>query len=117
MAERSSAGWASGKKAPSDARAASGVPPQFLDAITGTDCLELLPQLPAESIDCLLTDPPYGISLDEWDVLHQNTNSALLGQSPAQIGKSGFRRRGKPINGWRAADRQIPREYQAFMER
>jgi site-specific DNA-methyltransferase (adenine-specific) len=97
--------------------AAPQVPAPYLDAITAADCLELLPQLPAESIDCLLTDPPYGISLDEWDVLHDNTNSALLGQSPAQVGKSAFRRRGKPINGWRAADREIPREYQAFMER
>ena len=107
---------ASGKKPPITAESLR-VPPAFLDAITGADCLDLLPQLPAESIHCLLTDPPYGISLDEWDVLHDNTNSALLGQSPAQLGKSAFRRRGKPINGWRASDRQIPREYQAFMER
>lgn len=96
---------------------AEPVPASLLDQVTQADCFELLARLPAESIDCLLTDPPYGISLDEWDVLHQNTNSALLGQSPAQRGKSGFRRRGKPINGWRAADREIPREYQAFMER
>jgi site-specific DNA-methyltransferase (adenine-specific) len=93
------------------------VPEALLDRVTLADCFELLPQLPGESIDCLLTDPPYGISLDEWDVLHENTNSALLGQSPAQRGKSAFRRRGKPINGWRAADRDIPREYQAFMDR
>lgn len=93
------------------------VPEPLLDRVTQADCLELLPQLPAESIDCLLTDPPYGIGLDAWDVLHHNTNSALLGQSPAQQGKSAFRRRGKPINGWRAADRDIPREYQAFMQR
>src|SRR4051794_40880342 len=98
------------KKGPSPAVAANAVPAQFLDVITAADCLDLLPQLPTESIDCLLTDPPYGISLDEWDVLHDNTNSALLGQSPAQLGKSAFRRRGKPINGWRVADRQIPRE-------
>ncbi len=95
----------------------SGVPDHLLDRVTLGDCLERLPQLPEASIDCLLTDPPYGISLDEWDVLHPNTNSALLGQSPAQRGKSGFRRRGKPINGWCAADRDIPREYQGFMQR
>ncbi len=95
----------------------TAIAPQLVDAVTAADCLDWLPQLPAESIHCLLTDPPYGISLDQWDVLHDNTNSALLGQSPAQIGKSAFRRRGKPINGWSSADRQIPREYQAFMDR
>ena len=51
------------------------------------------------------------MGLDDWDVLHDNTNSALLGQSPAQAGKSAFKRRGKPINGWSQADRNIGREY------
>ena len=64
------------------------------------------------SIDLFLSDIPYGINLDEWDVIHKNTNSALLGQSPAQLGKSGFRKRGKPINGWNQADRSIGKEYQ-----
>ena len=84
----------------------------FLNTITHGNCLDYLPQLGDQSIDCLLSDIPYGISLDEWDVLHDNTNSALLGQSPAQMGKSGFKRRGKPIQGWSAADRNIPKEYQ-----
>jgi len=61
-----------------------------------------------------LSDIPYGISLDDWDVLHNNTNSALLGQSPAQVGKSGFKRRGKPINGWSQADRNMGKEYQQW---
>ena len=78
------------------------------------DCTAHLPQLPPDSIHLCLSDIPYGINLAPWDVLHNNTNSALLGQSPAQVGKSGFKRRGKPINGWNAADRQIPREYQAW---
>ncbi len=76
--------------------------------------MEHLPQLPPDSIHLCLSDIPYGINLAPWDVLHHNTNSALLGQSPAQIGKSGFKRRGKPINGWNAADKQIPKEYQAW---
>lgn len=87
---------------------------EFLDTITLGDCLEYLPKLPDDSIDCFLSDIPYGISLDEWDVLHNNTNSALLGQSPAQIGKSGFKRRGKPIRGWSSADKNIPKEYQEW---
>lgn len=28
------------------------------------DCLELLPTLPAESVDCVITDPPYGLNYD-----------------------------------------------------
>ena len=41
-----------------------------------------------------------------------NTNSALLGKSPAQE-RSGtvFKNRGKPLNGWSQADKNIPIEY------
>jgi site-specific DNA-methyltransferase (adenine-specific) len=87
---------------------------RFINTITSGDCLTYIPQLADGSIDCVLSDIPYGISLDEWDVLHQNSNSALLGQSPAQVGKNGFKRRGKPIRGWSSADRLIPHEYEAW---
>lgn len=87
---------------------------ELLNKVTVGDALALIPELEDNSIHCCISDIPYGISLDEWDVLHQNTNSALLGQSPAQRGKSGFKRRGKPIRGWSEADRSIPREYQAW---
>ena len=40
-----------------------------------------------------------------------------MGQSPAQVGKSAFKRRGKPINGWSRADRNIGREYQQWCQR
>ena len=86
--------------------------PNYLNDVTAGDALELIPSLPDNSVHCCISDIPYGINLDEWDVLHKNTNSALLGQSPAQRGKSGFKRRGKPIRGWSEADRSIPREYQ-----
>jgi site-specific DNA-methyltransferase (adenine-specific) len=69
-----------------------------------------------DSIELFLSDIPYGISLDDWDVLHDNTNSALLGQSPAQVGKSAFKKRGKPINGWSQADRNIGLEYQRWCQ-
>src|SRR5665213_153136 len=85
-----------------------------LDKIIMGNCMEHLPKLPCDSIHLCISDIPYGINLAEWDVLHSNTNSALLGQSPAQAGKSGFKRRGKPINGWNANDRQIPREYEEW---
>lgn len=85
---------------------------QFINQIHLGDCRTYLPQLPEQSIHLFLSDIPYGIGLDDWDVLHQNTNSAYLGQSPAQEGKSGFKRRGKPIRGWSSADRNIGREYE-----
>ncbi|HOT90938.1 MAG TPA: site-specific DNA-methyltransferase [Anaerolineae bacterium] len=84
----------------------------YLDKITLADCREHLSLLADNSIDLFLSDIPYGINLDDWDVLHNNTNSALLGQSPAQVGKSAFKRRGKPINGWSQADRNIGKEYE-----
>ena len=65
----------------------------------------------------LTSDIPYGINFNAWDVLHNNSNSGLLGQSPAQVGKPGFVRRGKPIQGWSAADRNIPNEYQDWCTR
>jgi len=86
----------------------------YLDKITLADCREYLPLLADNSVELFLSDIPYGISLDEWDVLHNNTNSALLGQSPAQIGKPAFKRRGKPINGWSQADRNMGKEYEEW---
>ena len=67
------------------------------------------------SIHLILSDIPYGIGADAWDVLHNNTNAAFLGTSPAQA-KAGavFKHRGKPLNGWSEADRQIPLEYQRW---
>ena len=87
---------------------------KYLNRITFGDCIDHIPHLTDDSIDLFLSDIPYGISLDDWDVLHNNTNSALLGKSPAQEGKTGFKRRGKPINGWSQADRNIGMEYQEW---
>jgi len=83
----------------------------YTNKIINDDCINHLKNLENNSIDLVLSDIPYGISLDEWDVLHKNTNSALLGSSPAQAGKSGFKRRGKPLNGWNNADRNRGKEY------
>ena len=84
----------------------------MLDDIFLGDCRNLIQQLDNESIDLILSDIPYGISFDSWDVLHDNKNSALLGTSPAQE-KSGkvFKSRGKPLNGWSEDDKKIPLEY------
>lgn len=45
------------------------------------------------------------------DILHNNTNSSLLGTSPAQKQSSVFKKRGKPLNGWSEADKNMPIEY------
>lgn len=76
------------------------------------DSIEAVKDIRTESTHLILSDIPYGIGADEWDVLHDNTNSAYLGTSPAQA-KAGavFKKRGKPINGWSEADREIPKQY------
>lgn len=88
-----------------------------LDTVSVADGISTVKSLDDSSIHLILSDIPYGIGADEWDVLHNNTNSAYLGKSPAQT-KAGavFRRRGKPLNGWSEADRRIPIEYQRWCE-
>lgn len=75
------------------------------------DSINEIKKINSDSIHLILSDIPYGISFDEWDVLHNNTNSSLLGKSPAQEKSSLFKTRGKPLNGWSEADKRIPMEY------
>lgn len=85
------------------------------DILLHGDSIELLKELETESIHAIISDIPYGINCDSWDVLHNNTNSALGGSSRAQeVNGSLFKRRGKPLNGWSEADKQIPIEYQKW---
>ena len=89
---------------------------RYLDKVTTGNCVTALANLPPESVHLIVSDIPYGISFDEWDVLHDNTNSALLGSSPAQKSAGAiFKSRGKPINGWSEADRRIPKQYQDWV--
>lgn len=87
--------------------------PPVSNVVLNFDSTHPLTFLADESVHLILSDIPYGIGAEDWDVLHSNTNSALLGSSPAQQ-KAGaiFKKRGKPINGWSDADRAIPRQYQ-----
>jgi len=39
------------------------------------DSIKLIKTVEDESIHLILSDIPYGINFDEWDVLHSNTNS------------------------------------------
>lgn len=97
----------------------AGVPripsPQVKTGVFEGDGIEFVSKLEENCIDMILSDIPYGIGQDDWDVLHTNTNSAYLGQSAAQK-KAGkvFKKRRKPINGWSSADREIPREYERW---
>lgn len=75
------------------------------------DSIKEIKKIKDDSIHLILSDIPYGISYDKWDILHNNTNSALLGASPAQNKSSIFKTRGKPLNGWSEADKKIPLEY------
>lgn len=84
----------------------------MIDEILHGDSIEIIKTLPENFFHAIISDIPYGISYDKWDVLHDNTNTALGGASAAQIeAGSVFRRRGKPLNGWSAADKNIPAEY------
>lgn len=89
--------------------------PLVTDTVFVADSTKPFDTLPDESVHLILSDIPYGIGAEDWDVLHPNSNSAYMGTSPAQE-KAGavFKKRGKPINGWSDADRAIPRQYQEW---
>lgn len=83
-----------------------------MNEVINENSIEYIKKMKENSIHLILSDIPYGISYENWDILHNNTNSALLGSSPAQK-KAGsvFKKRGKPLNGWSEADKKIPLEY------
>jgi site-specific DNA-methyltransferase (adenine-specific) len=86
-----------------------------IDRILWGDSIAELRAFPEECVHAIISDIPYGIAYDAWDVLHSNANAALGGASAAQReAGSVFRRRGKPLNGWSSADKAIPAEYQAW---
>lgn len=83
--------------------------------IVTADSIEFVKNIESESVHAIISDIPYGISYDKWDVLHNNTNSALGGSSKGQKARGSlFKHRGKPLNGWSEADKNIPREYQEW---
>jgi site-specific DNA-methyltransferase (adenine-specific) len=83
-----------------------------INDIYNGDTIKLIKDINNNTIDLIISDIPYGIGVDTWDVLHTNTNNAYLGSSPAQE-KAGavFKKRGKPLNGWSEADKLIPKQY------
>lgn len=82
------------------------------DLILG-DSINYLKIFSDNFVHAIISDIPYGIGYDEWDVLHSNKNTAYGGSSNAQVIAGGiFKRRGKPLNGWSEADKMISKEYQ-----
>jgi len=89
----------------------------MLDQIITGDSIKEIKKFPDSYVHAIVSDIPYGICYDEWDILHDNTNSALGGSSAAQEEAGGvFKRRGKPLNGWCSSDKKIPLEYQQWCE-
>lgn len=87
----------------------------MMNQILQGDSTLLIRQLDKDSVHAIVSDIPYGIGCDDWDVLHSNQNTAYGGTSSAQLASGGlFRRRGKPLNGWSEADKRIPLEYQEW---
>ena len=78
------------------------------------DCLYRMKEIPDGSVDLILSDIPYGIDFDQWDITHKNTNSALLGQSTQNIKSNVFKRRGKPLNGWSQEDKERTKQFQEW---
>jgi site-specific DNA-methyltransferase (adenine-specific) len=48
-----------------------------IDTVINGDSVPLLKQLPSSAVHLILSDIPYGIGAEDWDVLHDNTNSAF----------------------------------------
>ncbi len=87
----------------------------MIDQIICGDSREVIKKVDDNSIHAIISDIPYGIGYADWDILHNNSNSAYGGTSEAQAeAGSVFKRRGKPLNGWSEADKKIPIEYQTW---
>ncbi len=87
----------------------------MMDRVILGNSIEILKEFSDNSVHAIISDIPYGIGYDDWDVLHHNTNTAYGGASSAQMAAGAvFKRRGKPLNGWSEADKRIPQEYQTW---
>ena len=61
------------------------------------DCVNVLKEIELNSVHAVVSDIPYGINYDDWDILHKNKNSALGGSTEHQKSLGSlFKRRGKP---------------------
>ena len=87
----------------------------MIDKIICGDSIKLIKSIDNEYVHAIISDIPYGICYEDWDILHNNSNSTLGGTSNAQLEMGSlFKRRGKPLNGWSESDKKIPLEYQEW---
>ena len=53
----------------------------YLNKVINGDGIVEIKGIPDEFVHLILSDIPYGIGAEDWDVLHDNKNSAYLGGS------------------------------------
>ncbi|VFS72687.1 hypothetical protein [Escherichia coli] len=51
------------------------------NTVTNGNSISLIKKLPSQYAHLILSDIPYGIGAEDWDVLHNNSNNAYLGSS------------------------------------
>lgn len=78
--------------------------------------LDFMRGLDDKCVHAVITDPPYNIGYDDWDVISTNKNKAYGGSSKAQDKSSLFKRRGKPLNGWSSDDLKASQQYSEFIK-
>src|SRR5574344_1351637 len=80
----------------------------MVDEIYNCDCIEGMRGLPADSVDAIVTDPPYGLRFmgEDWD------NPPMLGQSPVLHGGLGRYEKGVKHTGYADCDMV---KFQAYM--
>ena len=51
----------------------------MIDQIIHDDSIKKIKAIPECSVHAIISDIPYGICYNEWDILHDNKNTALGG--------------------------------------
>lgn len=85
-----------------------------MNKLLNGNSIEIIKEIESNSIHCVISDIPYGIGISNWDVLHNNTNSAYLNKNNSN--SSIFKTRNKPLNGWSKADRERSKEYEIWCD-
>ncbi len=52
-----------------------------MDKLISGNSIDLLKNFSGDSVHAIISDIPYGIGCDDWDVLHDNQNTAYGGAS------------------------------------
>lgn len=59
-------------------------PERTTHLVLTSDCLDLLKQIPSQSVQLIICDPPYNIQVTDWDVYHDYTKWAASWLSEAE---------------------------------